>query len=507
LSDEADHRRISTMTKRVSAAPFPPIRLDRASPVPVHRQIYDGLRRAILEGRLKAGTQVPSTRTLAKGLGVARTTVVIAYSQLLAEGYLEGRIGSGTYVSPSLPDGLLEVRAARSSDSAREARVGGISRRGRLFVSAPGTAVRYVGEPRAFRHGVPALDEFPFGIWSRLAARRWRQPPWEMVAYGEAAGYRPLREAIADHLGAARAVRCTWEQVVVVSGAQQAFELTARVLLDPGDAVWIEDPGYSGAQAALAAAEAKLVPVPVDEEGLDVAAGEERAPEARLAFVTPSHQYPLAVTMSLPRRLALLGWASRCDAWILEDDYDSEYRYSGRPLEALQALDDVGRVIYAGTFSKVLFPALRLGYLVVPPDLVDAFAASRELSDLHPPTVEQAILADFFHQGHFARHIRRMRMLYAERQAALVEAAKAELAGLLRIDPANAGMHLVGYLLESHDDREASRRAAGHGIEASPVSASCLSECSVSPGLLLGYTAVGTREIQDGVRRLSTALS
>ena len=242
-----------------------------------------------------------------------------------------------------------------------------------------------------------------------------------LLGYGNPAGYWPLRREIPAHLATARAVRCDPEQVIVVSGSQQALDLASRVLLDPGDAVWIEDPGYMGARGTLAGSGARLVPVPVDEEGLVVAAGIKREPGARLACVTPSHQYPLGVTMSLTRRLELLGWAERSGAWVIEDDYDSEHRYTGRPLEALQGLDAEGRVVYVGTFSKVLFPALRLGYLVVPPDLTGAFTVARELVDRHPPTVEQAVLAEFIAAGHFGRHLRRMRALYAARQEALIE--------------------------------------------------------------------------------------
>ena len=320
-----------------------------------------------------------------------------------------------------------------------------------------------------------------------------------------------MREAISGYLGARRAARCSPEQVVVVSGSQQALDLAARVLLDPGDAAWVEDPGYAGARAALAGAGARLVPVPVDDDGLDVSAGKEREPDARLAYVTPSHQYPLGPTMGLGRRLELLRWASGAGAWIVEDDYDGEYRYGGRPLEALQGLDTGGRVVYVGTFSKVLFPALRLGYLVVPPDLVDAFVAARELSDRGSPVIEQSVLADFIAEGNFARHVRRMRALYASRQEALVEAAKQELSGLLNIGPAEAGMHLVGSLPWGADDREASRRATSYGVEAPPVSAYAMKgapypENPHRPGLLLGYAALTEAEILRGVRRLAAAL-
>ena len=360
------------------AAEVPPwISLESSSGAPYYRQLYDGVRRAILSGLLPAGTRLPSTRTLAAELGISRTTVVTAFEQLLAEGYLEGKVGSGTFVARYLPDDLLSVafKADRESRPARSGR--GLSGRGAVLAATPTTAVRDRGSPRAFRPGVPALDEFPDAAWRRVSTKVWRKPSGGLLGYGDPAGYRPLREAIARYLGASRAVRCVPEQVIVVSGSQQALDLAARVLLDPGDTVWVEDPGYMGARGTLSGAGARLVPVPVDGEGLGVAVGVARELDARLACVTPSHQYPLGVTMSLSRRLELLGWANRSGAWVVEDDYDSEYRYTGCPLEALQGLDSEGRVLYIGTFSKVLFPALRLGYLVVPSDLIDAFVSAR----------------------------------------------------------------------------------------------------------------------------------
>ncbi len=325
------------------------------------------------------------------------------------------------------------------------------------------------------------------------------------MGYGNSAGYAPLREAIAAYATAARAVRCDPAQVVIVSGSQQGLDLAARVLLDPGDVAWIEEPGYLGARGALLAAGAQLAPVPVDEQGLDVLAGIARSPTARVAYVTPSHQYPLGVTMSLPRRRALLQWAQQSGAWVIEDDYDSEYRYAGRPLAALQGLDTDGSVIYIGTFSKVLFPSLRLGYLIVPPQFVEAFVAARALADRHSPTIDQAVLAEFMLEGHFTRHIRRMRALYASRRDALMAAAQHELHGLLSVAPTEAGMHAVGWLAEGHDDRVASARAAAHGVEVPALSAYAL-EPLARGGLILGYSALTEAQIAAGVRRLALVL-
>ncbi len=492
------------MAKKAAEVPVW-ISLDPSSEAPIYRQLYERMRGGILSGVLSAGARLPSTRTLAAELGVSRATVVTAFGQLLAEGYLEGKVGSGTYVAGSLPDDLLGVRVEQDLRPGPVPSGRGLSLRGTLLAATPTTIVRDRGSSRAFRPGVPALDEFPYGVWRRISGNVWRRPQEAMLGYGDPAGYWTLREEISAHLRAARAVRCVPEQVIVVSGSQQALDLASRVLLDPGDAVWVEDPGYMGARGALSGSGARLVPLPVDEEGLVVAAGIEREPEARLVCITPSHQYPLGVTMSLARRLELLGWANRSGAWVIEDDYDSEYRYTGRPLEALQGLDGEGRVVYVGTFSKVLFPALRLGYLVVPPDLVGAFTAARELTDRHPPTVEQAVLAEFIAQGHFARHLRRMRALYAARQATLLEGISRQLSGLLDASPAGSGMHLVGWLPEGADDREASRRAAKQGVEAPPISL-YRTHPGGRGGLMLGYAAVDEAGIRDGVRRLAKAL-
>ncbi len=471
---------------------------------PLHRQLYDALRGAVLSGHLAAGARLASTRVMAVELGVSRNTVMAAFDQLLAEGYLEGRIGAGTYVTRTLPDDALRARRMPPLPAMKSRRGRGVSQRGAALMSLPVTQSR-AGAPRAFRPGMPAFDAFPTEEWARYVSRRWRTPSPELLGYGDAAGYGPLREAIALHLAVARGVRCDAQQVVIVAGSQQALDLAARVLLDPGDAVWMEDPGYPGARAALASAGTQLVPVPVDNEGLDVSAGIARKADAAMVYVSPSHQYPLGVTMSLSRRLALLEWARTAGAWVLEDDYDSEYRYAGRPLAALQGLDTDGRVIYLGTFSKVMLPSLRLGYLVLPPDLVDAFVAARAVADRHSPSVEQAALADFIEDGQLERHIRRMRMLYAERQAVLVDAARRELAGALELSPSPAGMHLVGWLPDGVDDRVAAARATEHGVEA-PAISQYYAGTAGRAGLVLGYAAVPAKESRAAVRRLAAAL-
>jgi GntR family transcriptional regulator/MocR family aminotransferase len=489
------------MTRHLTT--LPSLRLDFSSATALHRQLYESIRQAILAGQLGARTRLPSSRALAQELGISRNTVLEAYSQLLAEGYLEGQAGSGTYVAHTLPDPAPQPLALTGAPPDPHQRH--TSRRGQLLAGTPVSNSRDSGRPRAFRPGLPAFDIFPFDVWARLMARHWRQPPPELLSYGDPAGYLPLRTALAEYLIGSRGVRCTPDQIVIVAGSQQGIDLAARVLLDTGDRVWMEDPGYMGARGSLSGAGMQIVPVPVDQEGLQVASAIARCPDARMAYITPSHQYPLGVTMSLARRLALLEWARRAGAWVLEDDYDSEYRYGGRPLPALQGLDTANRTVYLGTLSKTLFPSLRLGYVVVPPDLVGAFSAAKALADRHAPSVDQAVLADFIAEGHFGRHVRRTRVLYAERQAAFVEAAARELAGLLEIAPSEAGMHLVGYLPAGTDDTAISQAAARHGVDAPALSGYVYGAERYS-GLVLGYAAFSPAEIRQGIRRLARAL-
>ena len=491
------------MVKRYRAAPLDILPIDRSADEPLNRQLYFAIREAILDGRLKPGMRLPASRSLARDLNLSRNTVVVAFDQLLAEGYVEGRTGAGTFVSATLPEDLLTIRAERMGRRGGT-RTGGprLSKRG-ASLSQMRPALPSRGE--AFSSGLPELDLFPFDEWARLMSRHWRRPRREFLVGGDPAGFRPLREALAAYLAVARAVDCDPDQVVIVSGAQQALDLAARVLIDPGDQVWVEDPGYPGVRGSLMAAGARLVPVPLDEQGLDVAEGIRVAPDARLAFVTPSHQYPLGVTMSLTRRLELLQWARGADAVVLEDDYDSEYRYAGRPLAALQGLDDDGRVIYVGTMSKVMFPGLRLGYMVIPPDLVDAFLGVRRLIDSHPSSAAQAALAEFIDQGYLAAHIRRMRALYAERQAVLLSAARARLDGAMAIAPDESGMHLTGFLKGERRDGPLSRAAAAEGIDLSPLSQFYLS-APPRHGVLLGYAGVTERKIRSGIDVLARLL-
>ena len=485
------------------------VSIDGNAETPLHQQIYEGLRDAIVSRRLRAGARLPATRMLADSLSVSRNTVILAYDELAAEGYLDRRARGGTFVARTLPDESMRLRrGATTTYAATELRAPArvLSARGQAIASMLLPAsVNTESAPRAFRPGVPALDAFPAELWGRLVARHWRSSSPRSLAYGHSAGYRPLREALASYIAAARGVRCTAEEILIVGGAQQALDIATRVLLDPGDRVWLEDPGYVGARAAFMAAGARIVPVPVDASGLDVAEGERLAPEARMAFVSPSHQHPLGATMPNARRAALLDWARRADAWIIEDDYDSEIRYRGRPLMSLQGLDRDGRVIYVGTFSKTLFPALRLGYVVVPPRLASVFATARLLSDRHSSIADQAVLAEFISAGHYARHVRRMRGLYAERQDALLEEAARSLAGLVEINRTDAGMNAIAWLPAGVDDVAAYRAALAEGVEAPPLSP--FAQAPLERGaLILNFAGYDPMAIHSAAVRLATAL-
>jgi GntR family transcriptional regulator/MocR family aminotransferase len=468
---------------------------------PLYRWLYEELRSAILEGHLKPGTRLPATRDLAQEYRLSRATIVTAFEQLKSEGYVEGKTGSGTYVSQVLPDELLQVVRARGNAP---------SPRRRVALSAYASRLKPLPNPeshstRAFRANQPALDAFPTTLWAQVAARRLRRVSAHLLAGGEALGYRPLREAVAEYLSISRGVQCSADQVLIISGVQEALERTAHLLLNPGDPVWVEEPGYPGATIVFRAVGARVCPVPVDSEGLDLNSGRRRWKPGRLVYVTPAHQFPLGVTMSLRRRLELLDWARRSHILVFEDDYDSEYRYSGRPIPALQGLDRAGVVIFAGSFNEVLFPALRLAYLVVPPGLVDVFAAAQSASMRHAPLLDQAILCDFIAEGHFARHIRRMRELYAERLSVLLESAGQRLSGLLEISHVEAGLQTVGWLKCGISANQAAAAAAKRQVEVVPLSRYA-SGSARKDGLVLGFAAVDARELRRGVEQLARAL-
>ena len=486
------------MTRRAASNPL--IQLDHRGRAGLQEQIYTGIRRAILAGVLRPGTRVASSRSLAGELGVSRTTTQLALEQLHAEGYLVARRGSGTFVAEDLPDDMPQIFSARSPVGEHPP----LSRRGDALAAGKPPARRIIGPPRPFRIGVPALDQFPVRIWSRLASRRVMSVTSAQLDYGGAGGLRALREAIADHVRASRGARCEPEQIFIVGGAQRGLEFLCRMLLDPGDQAYMEEPGYPGAWGAMVGAGATIVPVAVDGEGLDIEAGGGRP--VRLAYVTPSHQFPLGVPMSLPRRIALLKWASAAGAWVIEDDYDSEFRHGAQPIPCLQGLDADGRVIYVGSFSKSLFPSLRLGFLIAPPDLHDRLVAARLFgADPQPPFLDQAILADFIAGGHYARHLRRMRSAYRERLEALVAGAERYCAGALRVRPPRTGLHAVADL-NGVDATRVFEEARARGVELMPLSAYAFGRARMPSAIILGFGAVGPDAVTAGMRTLSTAI-
>jgi GntR family transcriptional regulator / MocR family aminotransferase len=471
---------------------------------PAYRRLYEALRSKILEGRLGPGERLPATRDLARQYQLSRGTIVNAFDLLKSEGYLEGSIGSGTYVSSVLPDELLQVAPARSRAADRrpvtrptQRRTSDYANRVRMF---PGFEPRPI---RAFRPNMPALDLFPASLWAQLAARRFRRASTSLLLGCEPLGYKPLREAVAGYLSASRGVRCSPEQIAIVSGVQEALDLTARILINPGDRVCTENPGYVGAAMVFESLGAKISAMPLDKEGIELRPSGLRG--TRLVYVTPAHQFPLGITMSLTRRLQLLEWARKSGATIFEDDYDSEYRYSGRPTPALQGLDRNGSVLFAGSFSKVLFPSLRLGYLVVPQDLLDRFAAAKSLTTRHAQSTDQAVLCDFITEGHFGRHLRRMRGVYAERLSLLLRLAGERLAGLLDISSVEAGLQTVGWLRPGITGKSAWRAAAARDVDVIPLSVYDLSHAAPE-GLQLGFAAVDAREMERGVKELAIAL-
>jgi GntR family transcriptional regulator / MocR family aminotransferase len=476
------------------------VRIDPRSSEPLQQQIYSGIRQAIVNGAIAPGTRLPSSRALAADLGVSRTTTVVAIEQLTAEGYLSPRHGSGTFVARELPDEVPQARIGPRSPMRHRP----LSHRGTALGAVPAAGWRIGGPPRAFRIGVPALDLFPVRLWSRLVGRRTRSATLTQLDYNDPAGVRALRDAIAGHVSAARGTRCTADQIFIVAGAQRGIEEICRFVLDPGDRVWMEDPGFPGARSALISISANVIPVPVDDAGLDVVSASKRTGSARLAYVTPSHQFPLGVTMSLPRRQALLEWAQAAGAWVVEDDYDSEFRYGARPLPCLHGLDTDGRVIYLGSFSKSLFPALRLGFLIVPPDLQRHMAAARRAADLHPPTLDQLVVADLMLEGHFERHLRRMRAAYRERREALIAAADRYCRGVLRLRPIDTGLHAIAEL-EDADADDVFRQAARRGVEVMPLSAYFSGRSSIN-GLVMGFACARPDALSAGMERLAAAI-
>ncbi|CAK9892105.1 MULTISPECIES: PLP-dependent aminotransferase family protein [Pseudomonas] len=506
------------MSERPFTLPFDPtgIVLDRRQGL--SRQLYQALRMRVLDGRLSSGTRLPASRDMAAVLALSRNSVVRAYDQLYAEGYIESRVGDGTYVSqlPKLSTkvstglslgfstGLSTKSVENTEDSSSKViHRTPLSRLENHHLPPPKS-----GPPRAFRVGLPAFDLFPFDVWAKLQAGFWRNPDPTALGYGDPAGEPQLRELIATYLRLSRGLSCMAEQIVITSGAQQAISLCAQLLLEPGEVVAVENPGYRAAGNAFALTGAKVQGVAVDHEGLDCTAL-NAVEHCRLSYVTPSHQYPTGVTMSLARRLQLLAWAERKDGWIIEDDYDGEYRYSGDPLAPLAALDRSGRVLYVGTFGKIAFPALRLGYLVLPKQLVQAFSRCRALAVRHSEVGTQAVMAQFMAQGHFQRHIRRMRRAALNRRNALKAGWPTDVAGVGPMPEVAAGLHVKVDVDSYAREQDLIARAEAVGVELNALSDYWLPDSTVPvdkrAGLVLGFAAVDEAATADALARLRRA--
>ena len=492
--------------------PFDPtgIELDRRHGL--SRQLYRQLRMRIVDGRIATGTRLPASRDFAAVLGISRNSVVRAYDQLYAEGFIDGRVGAGTFVvipeklSTQLSTGLGTGLSTELSTKSGDLTVGAISP---VWVNSAFERLEKHhlpalkgGVPKAFRVGVPAFDLFPFDVWSKLQAAFWRSPDAALLGYGEPGGDPRLRELIAAYLRGSRGLSCVAEQIVITNGAQQAIGLCAQLLIEPGDSVAVENPGYRAAGFAFANAGGRLHGIPVDKEGL-VCAELAKLTKCRLVYVTPAHQYPNGVTMSLGRRLELLRWAEQGQGWIIEDDYDGEY--SGAPLAPLAALDSQGRVIYVGTFGKVAFPALRLGYLVLPRPLIEPFCRRRAVDVRSSETGTQAVMAEFIAQGHFQRHIRRMRRAALSRRDALLQHWPEGLAGCAAMPQVEAGLHVKIDVDSQAREAELVRLAESVGVELNALSDYWLADTQSSPGLVLGFAAVGERAIEQAVQRLAWA--
>jgi len=478
------------------------VRLDRRQRESLQTQLYRQIRRLIMSGQLTAGVRLPSTRDLVTHLGVSRNTIVYAFDQLVAEGYLESHVGSGIYVSDL--DLKQTERRSRTLLIIKSSGAPRTSRRTQRFSAARISPDYPTSKVRPFRPCQPAIDHFPIRAWNRARSHALRLQSKELMLEANAAGSPRLRRALSIYLRDARGVRCHADQIVITSGAQQALSLIGTTFLDRGDPVWIEDPGYLGARAALLRAGANLVPIPTDDEGLTIPSLRQGR-QPRLIYSTPSRQFPLGTTMTLPRRLAVMEFTRKSGAWLIEDDYDSEFRYVGRPMPSLQGLASGERVIYVGSFSKVLFASLRLGYVVVPDHLVDVFRKAKEIHDGSSSAIDQATTAVFIEEGFFATHVRRMRKLYKERLDGFLCEAKKYLSGFLTFPTIEAGMDAMGRLPADADDTAVSRRLSAEGIDVPPLSAYALTPCT--PGLLFGFTAFSSSETRSAMQRVSRCLS
>ena len=488
------------MSKKSAEFSLAGMKISKDIETPLYRQLYDQFREMILDRRLRAGDRLPSTRILSIETGISRTMITQSFEQLILEGYLVGKPGSGTFVAGTIPDHLT-LAGKPDTSRVRPAR--------RQFDLAKDVLPKEIisrnsnkEEIVPFQIGTPSLDLFPYRIWQQTGGQVLKKFKSFNLGYDDALGYWPLRQEIAGYLRQARAVKCETEQVIVVTGSQQGLNLISECLLKKGDAVWMEDPGYHGAKFSFLNRGVKICPVPVEEDGINISHAIKHCREAKLAYVTPSHQFPLGVTLSLAKRLQLLNWAKRKNRWILEDDYDSEFRYEGRPLASLQGLDTEGCVIYSGTFSKVMYPGLRLAYLVLPSlEMVEEFKKVKAMMDRQSPILDQIILSRFMSEGHFLRHLRKMRLLYDERQQTFINAVKELVGDYLMIKPNAAGMNLTGWVSKKIDLQKLKTEIKKQGL-AIPFIRDYAMESFNPRGMMFGYTAFTKYKIRTGLEKL-----
>lgn len=469
----------------------------------LYRTLYDHFRQLILLGELKSGTQLPASRALAKMLDLSRNTVTEGYSLLQADGFIYSKTGSGYYVSDNLPEENLF--STGSIDHNIDISAPEISARAKSWLSLHDQS-RHSQNAQAFAPGRPALEDFPFDIWARLLSRRWRLSGTRLGMIEDPAGYLPLRNALAEHLKSSRGVNCDADQILIVSGAQQGLDLIGRVLWETGDDIVVDDPGFAGINGVVEGAGANLHSISIDDEGMDVEKADHVHKNVKTFLVTPSRNYPLGVTMSLARRLSLLKVARGKSAWVVEDDFDSDFRFEGRPLSSLQGLDQDGRVLYVGSFSRVLFPALRLGFVVLPKQLVPAFLAAKSYIDGHTSIIHQAALADFFEEGYYASHLRRMRKLYKERRQYLLDALEDDFKDELRVLPSDGGLHICVAFKNPCDDIEFSSKLESEGVIVRPLSRFYRNSHKQS-GFLMGFAGYSENEVRLGLGKLREILS
>ncbi|MCL6099596.1 MAG: PLP-dependent aminotransferase family protein [Bacteroidetes bacterium] len=490
------------MPKQIDEIPLVTIKLDKGIRIPFYKQLYQNLRTAILEGRLLFEQKLPGTRSLANELNISRNTVNQAYEQLAIEGYIQRDTGSGSYIN-KLPEKYLKANKIEKLSKP--------DKRIMLLNSQVGSSEQIKRNQETeqlfpFQHGIPSLDEFPFNAWSKIISQSSRELNKDLIGYSDAKGYKPLRDSIAKYLTSYRGVNCTADQIIIVNGSHQATDLVARLLLKRGSKIWVEDPGYFGARASLIFNGAEIYPCLVDDEGLDLEFAKKKNPVPELIYITPSHQYPMGNSMSIKRRLELLQFASANNVWIIEDDYDSEFRYYGDPIPALQGMDINGNVLYLGTFSKVLFPGLRIGFIVLPNyETTELFEAAKSMVDRQNSILEQIAITKCIETGFFTRHIRKMKMIYKSRQEFLVNTIEKELNGMLRVKSSPLGMHLVGFLPDGVNDKIVSEEALLNGIIAPPLSGNAIKYFK-TPGLILGYATFSNDEMKDGIKKLKRVL-